>query len=49
MGLPFVLGNLTLALAFFYLVVLRWEVEAQRSIEDRGGGDGLPGWPGTRR
>jgi heme exporter protein C len=31
MGLPFALGNLTLALAFFYLLLLRWEVEARRN------------------
>ena len=34
MGLPFLLGNLTLALAFFYLLLLRWEVEAQRTLEN---------------
>ena len=31
MGLPFALGNLTLALAFLYLLLLRWEVEARRN------------------
>ena len=34
MGLPFLLGNLTLALAFFYLLILRWEVEVQRRRDD---------------
>ncbi len=36
MGLPFLLGNLTLALAFFYLLFLRWEVEVQRRLDDSG-------------
>ncbi|MDE0885303.1 MAG: cytochrome c biogenesis protein CcsA [Myxococcota bacterium] len=36
MGLPFLLGNITLALAFFYLVFLRWEVEAQRTVAGEG-------------
>ena len=31
MGLPFLMGNLALALAFFYLLLLRWEVEAGRN------------------
>jgi heme exporter protein C len=34
MGLPFLLGNITLAMAFFYLLVLRWEVETQRTVDD---------------
>lgn len=40
MGLPFLLGNLTLALAFFYLLILRWEVEAQRRLDDASAGSG---------
>jgi heme exporter protein C len=35
MGLPFLLGNITLAMAFFYLLVLRWEVESQRTVDDQ--------------
>ena len=34
MGLPFLMGNLALALAFFYLLLLRWEVEAGRNRTD---------------
>jgi heme exporter protein C len=34
MGLPFLLGNLTLAMAFFYLLVLRWEIETQRTVDE---------------
>jgi len=33
MGFPFLMGNLTLAFAFFYLVILRWDVEGQRALE----------------
>lgn len=40
MGLPFLLGNLTLALAFFYLVLLRWQVESERALEDEIDTDG---------
>ncbi len=36
MGLPFLLGNITLALAFFYLLFLRWEVETQRNLDGEG-------------
>ena len=31
MGLPFLMGNLTLFVAFVYLLLLRWEVEALRT------------------
>ena len=31
MGWPFLLGNLTLFVAFVYCVLLRWEVEARRA------------------
>jgi heme exporter protein C len=31
MGLPFLLGNLTLGIAFVYCVLLRWEVEIRRA------------------
>jgi heme exporter protein C len=45
MGLPFLMGNLTLAFAFFYLTILRWDVEGQRALEARqlasSGGDTL--------
>ena len=41
MGLPFAVGNLTLALAFFYLLLLRWEVEARRSADARRPGGGF--------
>ncbi len=33
MGWPFLLGNLTLALAFVYLLLLRWEVESRRTAD----------------
>ncbi|MDG2334143.1 MAG: cytochrome c biogenesis protein CcsA [Myxococcota bacterium] len=36
MGLPFLLGNITLGLAFLYLVFLRWEVESQRTAAGEG-------------
>lgn len=35
MGLPFLMGNLTLALAFVYLLLLRWDVEARRGAKRR--------------
>ncbi|MBW2231377.1 MAG: cytochrome c biogenesis protein CcsA [Deltaproteobacteria bacterium] len=35
MGLPFVIGNLTLALAFIYLLIGRWEVEGLRAASAR--------------
>jgi heme exporter protein C len=47
MGLPFLIGNVTLFLAFVYLLMLRWEVEARRAraalvadegVEIEGGG-----------
>ena len=31
MGMPFVIGNLTLFVAFAYLLLLRWEVETLRA------------------
>ena len=43
MGLPFLLGNLTLFLVFVYLLVLRWRVGVLRS----GGLEGLSGDPAT--
>ena len=47
MGWPFLLGNLTLFVAFVYLLLLRWQVEALRAAEairlasarDDGGGE----------
>ena len=33
MGWPFLLGNLTLAVAFVYLLLLRWQVEGLRAAE----------------
>jgi heme exporter protein C len=33
MGWPFLLGNLTLFVAFVYLLLLRWQVEALRAAE----------------
>jgi hypothetical protein len=30
MGLPFLIGNLTLFVAFVFLLLLRWEVETLR-------------------
>ena len=33
MGWPFLFGNLTLGLAFVYLLLLRWDVEAGRAME----------------
>ena len=35
MGLPFLMGNLTFFVAFVYLLLLRWEVEALRTREAR--------------
>jgi heme exporter protein C len=35
MGLPFLMGNLTLAFAFIYLVILRWNVEGLRALDAR--------------
>ena len=35
MGLPFLLGNLTLFFAFVFLLLLRWDVEALRAEEAR--------------
>jgi heme exporter protein C len=35
MGLPFLMGNLTMALAFFYLLIARWEVEGLRALAAR--------------
>ena len=43
MGLPFLLGNLALAGAFFYLLLLRWEVESQRAREDGKGSEARVG------
>ncbi len=34
MGLPFLLGNLTLFFAFAWLLLLRWEVESLRALGD---------------
>jgi hypothetical protein len=31
MGMPFLLGNLTLFIVFVYAVLLRWEVEMRRA------------------
>jgi heme exporter protein C len=39
MGLPFLMGNLTLALAFFYLLLGRWEVEGLRAAAARRAAD----------
>ena len=33
MGLPFLLGNLTITFAFLYLLILRWHVEGLRADE----------------
>jgi heme exporter protein C len=43
MGLPFLLGNLTLGIAFVYCVLLRWEIEIRRArlalrVEGHAGG-----------
>ena len=35
MGFPFLMGNLTLFIAFVYLVLLRWQVETLRADEGR--------------
>lgn len=35
MGWPFLLGNVTLGLAFVYLLLLRWDVEARRVFQRR--------------
>ena len=35
MGFPFLMGNLTLFIAFVYLVLLRWQVETLRAEEGR--------------
>ncbi|MEE3328428.1 MAG: cytochrome c biogenesis protein [Myxococcota bacterium] len=35
MGWPFLMGNLALGLAFVYLLLLRWEVEARRVFQRR--------------
>ncbi len=35
MGLPFLMGNLTLGFAFIYLLILRWNVEGLRAVEAR--------------
>ena len=35
MGWPFFLGNVTLGLAFIYLLLLRWDVEARRVFQRR--------------
>ena len=46
MGLPFLIGNLTLFVAFVFLVLLRWEVETlrQSAVEwERDGGAGRSG------
>ena len=32
MGLPFLMGNVTLIVAFFFLLISRWEIEGLRSI-----------------
>ena len=37
MGLPFLLGNLTLGMAFVWLLIRRWQVENLRAIEARWG------------
>ena len=33
MGLPFLMGNLTLFFAFVYLLIRRWDVEGLRSLQ----------------
>lgn len=43
MGFPFLMGNVTLALAFFYLVLLRWDVGALRAEAEGEPPDGAPG------
>jgi heme exporter protein C len=35
MGMPFLMGNLTLFFAFVYLVILRWDVEGLRALDAR--------------
>jgi heme exporter protein C len=41
MGLPFLIGNVTLFLAFLYLLMLRWEVEVRRARAALIGDDGI--------
>jgi len=41
MGLPFLVGNLTLFAAFVYLLILRWEVEIRRARAVLAGDDGF--------
>jgi len=50
MGFPFLMGNLTLFVAFLYLLVLRWEVEGLRTREARGeleAAEHSDGWEGV--
>ena len=35
MGLPFLMGNLTVSFAFIYLLILRWDVEGLRALDAR--------------